>query len=186
MYLWRTPLGTYGYNTASVRVKLKKGVHFAYLHQNQRKCPIDPKQDSNTVYVSYLGSLGLRGWSEYILCSGGPVESWSTATPEGLKEMAAEEKWIHSHHNGDFDTPLHIAPGAADNCATCPLFHYSVPDAHTDWSANRLSKDFDNIKKELEKDKDGEIFYAPGVPQDRRRHFSTHLPSYFNPVSETK
>jgi hypothetical protein len=105
LYTWRTPLGTFGYATDLVRIKLKKDVKFAYVAADARQCPIDEAADKYTVYVSYLGATNsLAGWSEYLLCSSGPVASWSHDTPEGLKEMNAERSWVQTHTSKDWDS----------------------------------------------------------------------------------
>jgi hypothetical protein len=185
MYMWRTPMGTFGYNTDLIRVKLKKGVRFAYLHSAQRQCPINPAQDQNTVYVSYLGHTNhLPGWTEYILCSGGPVASWSHDTPEGLSEMLAEEKWVSTHGPRDYDSIYRIGMGGSSDCANCALFRMNITDPHTDWTKNRLTQDFKWIYLNLQKHPEGEIFYAPGIAKDRQAHFATKLPGYFNSVPE--
>lgn len=104
LYLWRTPVGSFGYGDLSIRIKLKPNVKFKLIGRFERKCPISPEQDANTVYVwDGQGMNHLEGYSEYILCSSGPVESWSYGMPQALEEIKRELTWIFTHSENDYD-----------------------------------------------------------------------------------
>lgn len=173
LYLWRTPLGTYGYNQLSVRIKLKPGVRFVQIDDNNRHCPIDAAKDANSIYISYIPRVG-QGYMEYLLCSSGPIESWSYGTPEHEKELKREKDWVSSHDPSQYDSMKR-----GENDQAC-FYGFSIPDEHNDWSIKRLLSDLD-FMRDLVVSGSGRIFYAQGVPQDRARHFETKLPGYFNP-----
>jgi hypothetical protein len=183
MFFWRTPMGSFGYNTQQIRIKLKPGTQFIAVDSSNRSCPINSATDGDSVYVSTVPWLD--GWSEYILCSGGAVESWSTETPEGYREMQAETKWVQTHAQGQFDEIAHPVNGDSIICPTCALYQINIQDPNTDWTINRLDEDLQGAQMSLQQEGKGYVYYAPGTPHDRHRHFETDMPSYFNPIAAT-
>jgi hypothetical protein len=169
----------------------------------KRVCPIDPRQDQNTVYVATL-----YGESEYLLCSGGPVESWSYGTDQHLKEMKSEMAWIKGHSASDYDRIVKVGPDSVCNGDSCSTFYsrdtktpfrndagdmntsadwfatgVAIPDPHVDFKEQHLSDNLHLMQKLID-GHSGQIFYAKGVPNDPEKHFETKTPSYFNSLKE--
>lgn len=100
LFAWRTPLGTFGYGDTLIRMKLKKNIKYKWITAGQGfRCP-QVDQD-NTVYVhSYTFGFFMLNAVDYILCSGGPVESWSIGLRgtqiEALKELKFVEENLHN------------------------------------------------------------------------------------------
>lgn len=170
LYTWRTPLLTWHFGTQLARIRLKPKVKFVPIDitkgdPNRRNCAgVEP----NTIHVaySYLPDKGLMQ-SEYILCDPAVVESWSLGTPESAEEIRREQAWIIGRAPAEYD-------------------HFSrAPDRDESKTAASLGLDFvDKLQKGVWLPE--RIFYAPGVPENRARHFSTKLPSYFNPNAEAR
>lgn len=93
-FFWRTPLGTYGYGDMSIRIKLKKGVHFRDSGKNWGCADLTGEMVGNTVNVKTFM------WPDYVICSFDTVESWSYGRPEHLEEMEQELRWIDQHKDG--------------------------------------------------------------------------------------
>jgi len=173
-YFWRTPLATYGYGTRQIRIKLKPDVKFEFVDSGSRGCYGSRATAPGTVYVSYLSWLD--GWNEYWICNNDAIESWSTQTLEGNWEITAEKSWVESHQMDEYDQIRHQR-----NCNDCPVFHMSITDPHTSWEKNAFDSLMEMDRKATEANPVGSIFFAPGTPASRLRHFQTKTPGYFNP-----
>lgn len=167
LYAWRTPWLSSPYGSALLRIKLKPGVRFVAINEypspDARNCH---SGESGTIHVGYR-SVGAESYSEYILCSPDVVESWSVDTREALAEIDRERAWIGSHASDDYDS--YVRRTDLDVIAA------HLPAEETEPKLASL--------RELAGD--GRIFYAPGVPEDRARHFATKQPGYFNPNADT-
>lgn len=200
LYTWRTPIASFGYANSSVRLKLKPNVKFQlidgfYAHNCSKS------HAENTIFVYATKD----GYSEYYLCSSGPIESWSYGTKEHLDEMKSEMAWIRTHSEFDYDllsksnqysmcagmsclnfyanSYLHFNdPNFAKTAIMYPL-GFSIPDPHTDWTEQRLSANL-HIMQTLSDQDFVKIFYAVGVTPDSEKHFATKTPSYFNPRAD--
>lgn len=184
LFGWRTPIGTFGMNTSQIRLKLKSGVHFVHVDATQQRCPLNAQLDQNTVYVAYLGAVNkLPGWTSYFICSSGPVASWSHDSTEGYREMVSEADWVQVHKPEEFDSIYRSGLGGIADCPSCDLFRFKMKD-QSDFSMKRLEKNLAGVKLRLRTNPLGEVFYNEGIPSDRKAHFSTKTPSYFNPIGE--
>jgi hypothetical protein len=175
MFSWRTPTGTHGYGDISIRLKLRQDIKFVPIFGSIRfKCQelkLEHGYDlESTVFVSWQRWMPMieGGYlSEYILCSSGPVESWSYGTQEHLNEIIKEIKWIKSHKESEYDAFI---------------------SGTTPWDTDVDKKDFswENLLKRINTHqklvKSGKIFTRDNVLKDGEyeEHFVTEKPIFFN------
>lgn len=159
LYTWRTPVETVEFGDTQIRLKLKPDARFVLVDETResRNCRSDEK---NTIHVGYRYAVEGSIRSEYILCDPAVVESWSIDTKEAFAELERERAWILAHGESDYD-------------------RFERPNSIRSLLGTSIIGDL--FSKIRQRSGDGRIFYAPGVPEDRARHFSTKLPSYFNP-----
>lgn len=179
LYLWRTPLMSYGYGETVLRFKLRPQVKFRPLimtpgNNSERFCThlskYYGKEIHNTVYVAWL--KWNPGYHEYILCSDGPVASVSFGTPEILQEVLREKNWIEQSLPGDYDL-LHRAMGV-----TWRKRETNFAFDGGEWSHEALRAKI-KLLEDLSANQAGGVFGRPG--ESVADHYLTGLPSYFNP-----
>lgn len=222
LYLWRTPIGTYGYGDAALRIKLKPDAHFvpvviggpstdfSAIKGDPRSCENLDKvfgRIERAVYVVRLAdyfdqwNMDRAPYHEYILCSDEAIASWSYDTPEFLEEMSRERDWIRDHQTNYRRVPLHDAFAShvslPDYVSAIFVLYvdYDAPqrnrpswlddtsypenfDGHL-WSARELENRFERLGTSLQRS-DGIIHFAKDVRAERKRHFETRWPGYFN------
>ena len=100
MFFWRSPIPTFGYGDYNLRVKLKPDVKFLFVGGKRNPCP-KMKNRKNTVFVRV--SKGLSELSEYILCNGSAVDSWSYGTKEHYQEALTDLNWIIHRPNSEWE-----------------------------------------------------------------------------------
>jgi hypothetical protein len=186
IYTWRTPLGSFGYGDILIRLKLKKNVKFKWLRQGVPfACP-QPDQE-NTVYVhSFEFGFFLVTGVEYILCSKGPVESWSVGQRGTQIEAENELRFMQEN--------LYNYPQAFDSYALGfrrarllprELFYDSNPyfitwdtNLGTDWKMSTLEKRIESIHRPKNTTYTL-LFCNGGQTCTLKKHFETQLPTYF-------
>jgi hypothetical protein len=174
LFTWRTPVGSFGYGDVSIRIKLKDGIKYTPIFGKKRFQCEELKQKygydiENTVFVSWQRHVFFRvgGFlSEYILCSAGPVESWSFGTEKHLFEIEDEIRWIESHDKSDYDSFI---------SNTIPWEQYV--DGYI-FSRNKLDENITNHKNI----KNGKIFYRSRFVDEVHEtiHYQTSKPIFFN------
>ncbi len=170
VYLWRTPLGTFGYGDTLLRFKLKSNVKFAEVDRGSRDCNLQKFVDE-TVYVIHLrDSVAL----DYLICSPKVIASWSFGRPEILEEMTAELEWTTEHDTKDFDRYAKSKRGVPGSSLV-----KAIPVDGKDFSQEALERNFANIVASIKKN-EGKIFFAQDLDADPLTHFSTRRPNYFN------
>jgi len=180
LWLWRTPIGSFGYGDYVIRIKLKPHVKF-YWNQSWDKtggCKyLTPAERKNTVIFGYYGG---KNYNEYTICSDQVVESWSYGTPEIKTEMKNELQWIQDH-SGDLRSydRMYKTYSRRDRDYDPNAFFKFALDGK-DWSEEALQEKFQNIESLLEQTPLGQIYYAPGVPHDRTAAYTVQFPDYFN------
>ena len=100
LFFWRGPIATFGYGDYNLRIKLKKNVKFIFVGGVRNACP-KMKNRKNTVLVR--SSKGLSELSEYILCNGSAVDSWSYGTKEHYDEALAGLNWIIHRQKSEWE-----------------------------------------------------------------------------------
>lgn len=190
LYAWRTPMGTYGYGDTPVRMKLKPNVKFVLLNDSMRKrscSSFSQSEKETTVYISYLREVNA---AEYLLCSDGPVESWSLGIPEVVTEVKREKSYIertlgvqNTHkalYHDDIDTFIKYKKGVSRGLLYGHQYNYLgfQVDKETNWRKSH----FRDLLRYLEADQQRRrnfIKYAPGVKPDRSRHLKSKYFSYY-------
>lgn len=179
LYLWRTPLMSYGYGETVLRFKLRSQVKFHPLimkpgNNSQRFCSELRRQHGRkvdeTVYVAWF--QWNPGYHEYILCSDGPVASISYGTSELLQEVMREKEWVETHLAGEFDL-LHRTMGVSWLKRET---NYQFDGG--EWSHEGLRAKI-RMLEDLSSRKAGAVITRPG--DSAEEHYQTTMPNYFNP-----
>jgi hypothetical protein len=142
IFFHRTPLATSMYGTFSYRVKLKPNVKYKLVEWNTAhyKCLYPESEKKNTVYVNQ----DKNGFSEYVLCSHGPVESWSFGITEHHNEMKREFNLIK--RLGALNVDGFLNPNTRKyGCRNC-FQRYTIKDARNDGSESTILKSMDLMK----------------------------------------
>lgn len=157
-FFHRTPLSTFLYGNFSYRVKLKPGTKFKHdpdwdTHYYCRH-PASEKED--TVYIWSDANIG---FSEYVLCSNGPIESWSFGMPEHFEEMKRERALVEQlgYKNMDGFVDPSRAAGVSSQCKDC-FMGYQVHDSRNAADVPSLNRAFALMKQSL-KEKEGRVYY---------------------------
>ena len=183
LYTWRTPLGTFGYGSSLLRLKLKPNTKFKWIKKEDQNCiqfAADEKQ--NTVYVSLVGESGI---SEYFLCDPGVIESWSKNSLGAKLEAEKELDFIKNHLDSKLQTydsygvfskhrkRLYVPAGDIN------LYFPPILDQHTVWTQEKLERNLDRLGKRLQPH-DDQVFNRTGVSNSPREHYWVNRPTYFN------
>lgn len=139
IFFHRTPLATSIYGSFSYRVKLKSDVKYKLVPWNEAhyKCLYPEAEKKNTVYVNQ----DPNGFSEYVLCSSGPVESWSFGIRKHHEEMKKEYALIKTKGARNVDGFLN--PNSEKyKCEKC-FQGYTIRDARNDGSEQTILKSID-------------------------------------------
>ena len=172
IFFHRTPLATSIYGDFSYRVKLKENVRFKLVPWNEAhyKCLYPEEEKKYTVYVNQ----DKNGFSEYVLCSSGPVESWSFGLKAHLEEMKNEFNSIKKYGAKNVDG--FVNPNKRkDACDSC-FQGYSIHDARNDGSEDTILKSIERMQRVVGQELGGVYnlsdrrFYTYGVELDE--HFS--------------
>ncbi len=166
------PVATFGYGETPIRIKLKKDTQYVLGNENS---PLDCSENKwrNSIQVKswkYKGQTGV----DYILCSPGPIESWSIGTKRHYDEIIASELWnlsAEAAHKSDKWISYVVRGG--NNL----LFNTGL-DGH-DWTVftylNYLKTFYNFAQKEP-----GLIVYAPKVSPSSADHFSSKNHTYWH------
>lgn len=178
-FAWRTPMGSHGYGRDTIRIKLLPNTKFLLVDEIDRDCEYYemqyPQDYKSSVFVAE--HRGMDGYHEYILCSDRMIQSWSTGTSEHLQEIQNEEAWIRKE----------VAAGTLNyDKLNREEFGYLVVEGGTipNWDRGNWTPEAWNESVRLQEKKisdgTGGVFFCPGEPEKRNKHFSTKTPSYFN------
>lgn len=178
LYTWRSPIGSFSYGDMAIRIKLKKGTKFRFSNRNlECSSALKPSEYETHVMVRYWQCNNCYNSSvtytgvDYILCSAGPIESWSYGLTEHYNEMVRELDWMDSHTFKEFDTYL---KGNGFDL----LFSNELD--HKDWTRLHLKKNFE-IMRELIQERRGKIYYSKDIKSNPQEHFATQKPIFYNP-----
>jgi hypothetical protein len=174
IFTWRTPMGSFAYGNDAIRIKLKPDVKWVTIQLPEGTIANTPRDCSKlkktydietTVFAFELPWMS--GYSEYVLCSEGPVHSWSYGTSEFLNEIVAEKKWRETHPKDQYDQFFN------NGCFIGCWF-----DGER-WTRERLRENLENIQVRIDSG-EGKIFFNNDVIPSRWDHFATKIPGYFN------
>ena len=181
LYNWRTPMGSFAYGQDALRIKLKRDVDFVLLEkipdfQDKYRGDCDwLAKRFNTERSVFVGRLPQYGrYSEYILCSSGPVHSWSHGSTLFQEEIKREVSWMDGHPD-DFD-----GFSTNRNGGRSP---YEIRFDTGGWEKSYLLRDLKYMAHHYPARKEN-IYFNTNVIPSVWDHFSTRRPGYFNPYSE--
>lgn len=172
LFMARTPIGSFGYGPIAVRIKVKDDIVWtrsSLAHSSCDSLSLAEKQ-YKIVYraMAIFGSYLL----DIILCSPGPIHSWSYGTKEHYDEIIKDYWWTVKGKRWEDIYEVYI------NNIDALFGLYSIDGK--DFRNSTLEA---NIKKHFETANTygGEIFFNPDVLNKKRSdHFETSYPIYFN------
>lgn len=170
-FLTQSPLATFGYGEIPLRIKLRKDVKVILS-----KSSADQRSCANLTTDEKATSIILNRWNmfhgtglDYILCSMGPVESWSFGTKEHYDEIVRDYQWIEKNNYKDYE------------------LYYKKDGVDQLWNTNLDGKTFTlevllkhlQINRELIDLKLGRVYeQRSGLS---KTHYQTKNPIYYNP-----
>jgi hypothetical protein len=171
-----SPAGTFGYGSIAIRIKLKPTAKVKYLSRGNdvgaKACEnLSGNEKNDTLLVRYFNLTGNSTGVDYILCSSGPIESWSFGTKTHYDEVANEVHWIQGHTDREYET----------------YYKTNGVDSFLDFTIDGHKFNQENLLLALKQlrltaaSKGGHVYYNEGVMRSEAQHFKTAHPSYFNP-----
>jgi hypothetical protein len=186
IYTWRTPLGSFGYGDILIRIKLKKDVRFKWIRQNAPfACPQIDQEDTVYVHTFEFGFFLVTG-VEYILCSKGPVQSWSVGQ-KGSQMEAQNELQFLQENLFNFPQPFDSYALGFRRSRLLPreVFYDSNPffitwdtNLGTDWKMSTLHNRINSIYQ-IQNSSNSFLSCHENQSCSLKKHFQTLLPSYF-------
>jgi len=184
LYATTSPVGSFPYGPIPIRIKLKKDVNFKLIDARVTAYMIGPacggliplSEVENTVVTLFWTNTDGRSGVDYILCSSGPIESWSFGQKLHYDEIVDDVLWAKGHLGMNYDL---YQKKYGD---TVPLFALGNIDGHID-SEPILRSELIQVQETAALGL-GHIYYNLGVPHDPDEHFRTHIPTYYNPRAE--
>jgi|GEM_PF-3933680 hypothetical protein len=174
LFMTQSPVATFGYGPIAMRIKIKKTVKAKLIFKrqaNKKLCEyLEPSEVDNTILVIQWSNYSGSGL-DYILCSGGPVESWSYGTKTHYDEIVRDITWINTNKSDNYQAYFL-------DTRNLPEIFGSNLDGKV-FSKQRLA-DALAYHRSLVENKLGQIFYAPGEVKNHKRHFHTRMPIYYN------
>jgi hypothetical protein len=179
-FLWRTPVGSFGYGPRAVRLKLKPNVKFVKVEFDNRDCQTlkETYNVGKTVFTHASADIGNGDYSEYIICSDDVVESWSTDMSFAAQEMSkdyarvkAQEQAGTKNYDSLFGTDASTKPPWSIDQNWDNSFQT------TDWSEDGLQT---NIARAKAHSGEGRVYFDPQAVPSLWNHFATTTPGYFN------
>lgn len=181
LYTHINPAATFAYGLRAIRIKLKEGTKFkvSFLAEKEPSdfCSGFLKQTewADTVAVRVFG-----GGTDYILCSPGPIESWSMGTTTHYDEIVSSARWYFEQAERHNWIPYRQILPVIPEIGIDPLF--ISDDEGRDFDGHPFTQE--QFAQSLHYHRDhvaeAKITYAPGVPADPARHFATSKPIYWN------
>lgn len=173
LYTWRTPIGSFGYSSHPMRVKLRSTIPFYWVHLDGA----DKPQESTTgfdgrkfIFVKgysmtnfndderFPGQSRSGIYSDFSMRTDAPFESWSVESAYGYEEMQQEYNFVSTHlatPTQEFDSLANVyvdngsrtlgVPGAAP--WNYPLHFDSV--SHTTSSADDVNWSIDSLQRRM-------------------------------------
>jgi hypothetical protein len=174
------PLATFGYGDIGIRIKLKPTTRFKYYGEDRfafkdycTQLLTTDEERQNTIIVRAFNHPPTSG-VDYILCTAGPIQSWSYGTQRHYDEIAASQLWNNA--------------GVAANQKN-RWISYTVTGGNRDlyssgldgvkWGLEDMLNNFRTMQNVAQRNR-GEIFYAPGVAHDEAEHFKSNHRVYWH------
>lgn len=176
LYAWRTPLGTFGYGDVQIRMKLRADVEFIEIDETMRFCEsLTRTYSKKAVFVSIF-NVGYGYVTDYLLCSGDPIESWSAHASGAFDEAERELTYLETHYKNLIQTyDSYLMPFGRKRIAARYPGLYFIPIDHgiRSWSAFNLKKKTNSLKVLLNNQM-GRVY-----GESTNDHFSTKVNLYY-------
>lgn len=195
LFATNSPLGSFPYGKNGVRIKLKEDVKYIFANRERgdfdgpgdekvpgystspiRECSYYkkkyPKDYERIVLVAYLGFY--KHFYEYILCTDGPIASWSYGTSEQNEEMKKHfSDFKENPNSGDHESvnpqyPLVSSDASNHKCADFK------PCSIADLNERMMSHE------KMVNEKSGEVFYLDPNAKSAEDHFSRKYRYYYS------
>lgn len=174
LFMTRSPVATFGYGPIPVRIKLKPNLNWVYTSQAHSICgSVSESDKQTTVYYRTMNWSGNIHLLDYIICSPGPIASWSYGLKEHYDEIVKDYNWIRKKEDREFE--LYLSGGNQLQ------YLYGGIDGH-DFSEYSLIR-YLGIMQSMIKNNSGKVHFNPDIPKDQRttsEHFKTSIPIYYN------
>lgn len=183
LWLWRTPIGTFGYGDQPVRIKLKKNLNLVILKswRPDGGCGQLTKAEKQTTVI--FGYYKGGNYSEYMICSSKVIHSWSVGSPEAYHEMKKEYDWIKlkredtSAYDRFYKTITNKYFTDKDYDRDAFLF-FQIDGK--DWTERSLKKKLLEVSQKINEGHLGSLVFSPDSSRDRYEHFKVKYPDFFN------
>jgi hypothetical protein len=176
------PITTFGFGDIQLRIKLKPGTRFEITRLGFSNnapwfsCEAWSKdRRENTISIQIWKADVNDGIGvDYVLCSPGPIQSWSVWTRDGYDEIVNAQLWLNNNTNVRDWLPWSrsLRTGEEDM--------YANGSGTLGFTHERLKNDLLNWRGAVER-KEGGVYYPPNAaPSDPAAHFSTARKVYWN------
>lgn len=171
-FLARSPLATFGYGMVALRIKLKKNLNVVVSNHDEHryKCSDFSAEKKKNLLIINQWNVGGNTGLDHILCSMGPVESWSMGQKEHYDEVLRELNWIQNHDFKEYE--LYYKSAGKD------LLWDTSLDSN-DFSWDQFLLNMLNFRQLIDNNM-GKIVYQKGKEKSSD-HFKTDFPIYYNP-----
>lgn len=183
LYTHINPVATFAYGYASIRIKLRPNVNFKVFPLDGPSVNdfcndfLKPEERADTIVVRIFA-----GGTDYILCSTGPIESWSLGTQKHYDEVVNSTLWYFHEAPRHNWLPYHQRIPDDGLRTVSPLFISEAEqrdfDGHS-FTQDTLIANLLAFRTMIDNHREL-IRYAPGVSPDPNRHFMTRHPIYWN------
>ncbi len=172
VYSHINPIATFGYGELPIRMKLRKNTRFVLVTDVASLSCFDAKWNNTIIVRSWKGRENSE--VDYILCSPGPIESWSIGTKRHYDEMIASQIWTSSALNTNH--PNQWISYMARNGQN--LLNFSRVDGY-DWNQDDLLKYLKPLHDSANEDI-GMVVNAPDVYDSLTDHFDSKIHTYWH------
>ncbi len=183
IYLFRTPVGTVGYGTAVLEIKVKPNIKWQF-RRDRYNCS-GAKEEKNTIYVQFESDWSGRvDWSEYLICHHDAIESWSFGTSEIKEKMKMEYKFVKKQNKDPKKYDWFVSPkNQLFRCDECWLGYYPWDTAKAGWLDSGMTDRLNTIDSLIANNEGGIFASNEESVQD---HNTYERPTYFLPSQYNK
>jgi hypothetical protein len=189
LFLAESPASSFGYGSGddaggyAIRAKIRHGVRFKFLREAPTCATYEEAEASNTVYIHIFtndhGDGKQSSGQDFVLCSSGPLESWSYGTKQFYDELVNDVVRIRDPSRKNDHISYMTRPDAHGKFQ--PAIFELGSDGHP-FSTGQLINTL-KLQLTLSSESGGKVYYNPKLrdsPGASEAAFKTRLPSWFN------
>jgi hypothetical protein len=189
LFLAESPASSFGYGSDddaggyAFRAKIRPGVRFKFLRDAPACTSYEEAEASNTVYIHIFtndhGDGKQISGQDFVLCSSGPLESWSYGTKQFYDEFVNDVVRIRDPARKNDHISYMTRPDAHGKFQ--PAIFELGSDGHP-FSTGQLINSL-KLQLVLSAESGGKVYYNPKLrasPGTAEAAFKTRLPSWFN------